>query len=211
MPKPDTRRLVCQACSHENEVERVYCHNCGEKLDRTLLPKVEEIQTPENQVAEQKRVKKMMSPSRGSVLRQIRTFVLVIGLAALVASLFLMFQAPENLPSEKFEQLAEQNAIDLWKKMIAARPSVRVSISEYDVNHYLAKSLKSAEGPLGVKFKRAFVAFTPELIKVTVQREMWGLQLYSSVTFKPVQKDGKWVAEVRELRIGRLGIDPSAP
>ena len=211
MPKPDTRRLVCQACSHENEVERVYCHNCGEKLDRTLLPKVEEIQTPENQAAEQKRVKQMMSPGRGSVLRQIRTFVLITGLAALVAASFLIFQAPEDPLSAKFEQIPEQNAIDVWKKMISIRPPTRVGIAEYDVNHYLSKSLKSGEGPLGMKFKRAYVTFTPGLIKITVQREIWGLQLYSSVSFKPVQKDGKWAPEVRDLRIGRLGFDPAIP
>ena len=43
MAKNDTRRLTCAECKYENEVERVYCHNCGEKLDRSLLPKVDEV------------------------------------------------------------------------------------------------------------------------------------------------------------------------
>ena len=32
--------LTCKACGYsKNELERVYCHECGEKLDRSHLPK----------------------------------------------------------------------------------------------------------------------------------------------------------------------------
>ena len=31
--------LTCAECGFVNEAERVYCHNCGKKLDRSLIPK----------------------------------------------------------------------------------------------------------------------------------------------------------------------------
>lgn len=30
-------KLVCAECRHENEAERIYCHNCGECLDRSAV------------------------------------------------------------------------------------------------------------------------------------------------------------------------------
>ena len=44
-PEPKRRRtpvmtkLICPDCQHENELERIYCHNCGARLDRTGLIK----------------------------------------------------------------------------------------------------------------------------------------------------------------------------
>ena len=29
--------LTCKECQHVNEEARIYCHNCGTKLDRSLL------------------------------------------------------------------------------------------------------------------------------------------------------------------------------
>ena len=34
-------KLTCGQCGYANEPERVYCHNCGSKLDRSVLPKEE--------------------------------------------------------------------------------------------------------------------------------------------------------------------------
>jgi hypothetical protein len=30
-------KLACTECQHQNEVQRIYCHNCGAKLDRSAL------------------------------------------------------------------------------------------------------------------------------------------------------------------------------
>jgi uncharacterized membrane protein YvbJ len=51
--------VVCTECRHENESERVYCHGCGARLDRTAVKKAKE--APEDA---QKRVKKMFDPQR---------------------------------------------------------------------------------------------------------------------------------------------------
>ncbi len=33
-------KLVCPECQRQNEPERIYCHDCGARLDRSALAKV---------------------------------------------------------------------------------------------------------------------------------------------------------------------------
>ena len=58
-----TTTLVCKQCNFENEPERVYCHNCGAKLDRSLLPP--EATKREDPVIVQERVRKLVRPRAG--------------------------------------------------------------------------------------------------------------------------------------------------
>ena len=59
---PSGPTLTCSQCGFANETERVYCHNCGAKLDRSLLPKATE--TSKDSVAKvRKRVQKMTTAS----------------------------------------------------------------------------------------------------------------------------------------------------
>ena len=61
--------LTCEQCGHENEAERVYCHNCGGKLDRSLLPKEDPKTSTQAAVeAARKHVAKMTNPGSGGVL-----------------------------------------------------------------------------------------------------------------------------------------------
>lgn len=210
MSTPESQTLVCGACNHENEVERVYCHNCGEKLDRSTLPTVEAVTEQPALSEEQKRIKKMMAPSRMAWLGHVRTFCLIILFAAIVAAVFLICQAPDNVPLEKTERMPELEAGRVWSEMMEARQPVSVTLKEFDVNYHLKKTIKSTEGMLGLKLKRRFVTLTPGSITVSAHRDIWGQPLFTSVTYKPVLTNGKWTAEITGLNIGRLGIHPAA-
>ena len=49
--------LTCKQCNYENEAERIYCHNCGAKLDRSVVPQEKKMEeSPDKQ---RKRVKKL--------------------------------------------------------------------------------------------------------------------------------------------------------
>jgi len=209
MQKTDSRRIVCTACKHENEIERVYCHNCGEKLDRSLLPQIDASKEAEEQARAKKAVKKMMNPNRMNWLRGIRTFALLMLLAAFVAAVFLAVQAPEGTPPMKTDRMPENEAGDLWAAMMNAKPAVSVTLKEYDINYYLRRAVKSSDDPVGTKFERAFVNLDTGLIKVTAQRNAWGLPLYSSVKFKPVFADGKWSTQIAGMYFGRLAVPAS--
>lgn len=209
MSKPDTRKLVCSACSHENEVERVYCHNCGEKLDRSLLPKVEDQAPADNQDKVRKQVQKMMNPNRMSFLLGLRKCLLIIVLSAVVAAVFLACLPPDRTPPMKTDRMPESDLGTLWSELMNSRPSVPLTVKEFDINYFLKRARKEGDASMGVKFQRAFATLKTGEITVTEQRDAWGLPIYSGVTFKPVMKDGKWSAEILQGRLGRLGIHPS--
>jgi len=206
MPKPDPRKLTCTACQHENEIERVYCHNCGEKLDRSLLPALDETKESENLEKTRTKVKKMMNPNRLAWLHSLKTFVLIEVFAAVVAAGFLASQAPENAPPMKTDRMPSVDAKEMWDGMINTRPSVVVAFLEPDINYHLRKSVKGNAGSLGIKYDRTFVILDPGLVSLTAQRDAWGLRIYNTVGFKPVLADGKWSAEVQRVSIGRLTI-----
>ena len=213
MYKTDPRKLVCLACKHENEVERVYCHNCGEKLDRSLLPQLDETQTAEAMAKTGKKMKQMMNPNRFAWVRSIKTLVLVEIFAAVVAAGFLAVQPPENVPPAKTDHLLDLEVADklteTWKAMMSTRPAVSVAFKEEDINVYLRRTVKGTEGALGIKFERAFVNLELGLVTLVSQRNAWGLPIYNSATFKPALVGGKWTADMQKLSIGRLTIPAS--
>ena len=83
--------LPCEQCGYaRNEPERVYCHNCGAKLDRSLLPKAAE-KKQENPAEARKRIAKMTNPKSGVVGREIKAFFKVLFFSALLAVAILFF------------------------------------------------------------------------------------------------------------------------
>lgn len=206
-----TPTLKCAACGHQNEPERVYCHNCGEKLDRTLLPKPQDVAV-ESDAKRRQRVKKMMRPKRniGGILK---TLISVLIFAALIAAAFLYFQQPEVLPDRK--AIADRNAGDLWQALMQNPKQLSLDMTEEELNYFLKNALKPAESSVpGVKFERAFVTLGNNTITVTAERSAWGgLSMFSSTTYAVRNKpNGEGVNfEPIAVRFGRLGADPRIP
>lgn len=209
MSKSDTRKLVCSACKHENEPERVYCHNCGEKLDRSLLPKIEETVSEEDVNKKKKQVQRMMNPNRFRLGVALRKLVLILLLSASVAAVYLATQAPVDTPPLKSEEIASGDARDLWKMMMNS-PQATVPFKQIDINQSVRQSVKPEPWPLGIKAERAFTIIKPHGVMLATQRDLWGLPLYMGVTLKPAVVDGKWSPGIVGLNIGRLGIHPAA-
>ena len=207
--KNDSRRLTCTSCKHENEIERVYCHNCGEKLDRSLLPVQDESKSVEDLAKERKKVKSLMNPNRFTWVRNVKTFVLIEIFAAAVAAGYLATQAPDNLPPAGKDRFPDMEVGDVWPGMMNAKPAVAVTFKEFDINYYLRKAVKGNTGAMGIKFVRAFTHLEPGLVTAGTERDAWGLPIYNSATFTPVLKGGKWDAEMARFAIGRLTIPPS--
>ena len=65
-------KLICPECRHENEPERIYCHNCGARLDRSGLAAADK---PPQEGATQayQRLRKMFDPQRGKLRRTFLT------------------------------------------------------------------------------------------------------------------------------------------
>jgi hypothetical protein len=209
--KPLSATLKCSSCGHENEPERVYCHNCGSKLDRSLLPK-SEAQKGESAEEAQRRVKKMMNPRRaGAGFNHVKIGVQVVVFAVLVSSVYLIWQKPDEVPDARKDYLPALDPGDLWEKLMQVQTANAITLPEDDLNYHISRNIKASEGAAGIKFVRAAVDLKPGIVTVFVERDAWGLPLYSSASYRPVVKNGKVSGEMIDTRIGRLGIHPAAP
>ena len=61
--------LICPDCRNENEIERIYCHDCGTKLDRSKLKKDKSIVKEEKPEETQKRIRRMFG-GRADIYKQ---------------------------------------------------------------------------------------------------------------------------------------------
>jgi hypothetical protein len=208
MPTQEVK-LTCGQCGYGNEPERVYCHNCGAKLDRSVLPKVEENRKEESADEARKRVAKMTNPSATSLARELWTFCKVIGGAALVASLYLMAREPEGVPGTKMDVLPRGVPMEIQDALSSPQPRA-IAFTEAEVNAHLLKTVKAKEGIVpGVQFKRMYVNFVgSNVLRTNTEQSLWGWPIHSGMTFRIGVVEGKFRADCVGGNFGRLQVHP---
>src|SRR5256885_12669340 len=87
-------KLVCAECRHENEAERIYCHNCGERLDRSAVSAQKKAQDPQEV---HRRLQKMLGPP--NMARRNFFTVSKLALAAAVVAALVEIALPPELPA----------------------------------------------------------------------------------------------------------------
>ena len=201
--------LRCGQCGFENEAERVYCHNCGAKLDRTVLPKAEDDKRHESPERARKRIKKMTNPESNPVAREFKALLRTLAWGAIVASLILMSRQPDDVPDPKPTVVDRFVPTELSQAFEAPAPQT-LKFSQEEINYALKQSLKGKESGLipGIQFSRAFVNLHPDAVRVTTQQSLWGFPFYSSETYKVGMKDGKFAPVLIAGSFGRLPVDP---
>lgn len=204
---PDLPTLKCADCGHENEPERVYCHNCGSKLDRSLLPKAEERKNFERPEDTRRRVSRMMNVRPNWVARDFKALIKVLIFAAVVAALVLFWWPPENAPAASNDP-SDFAARDEWQRQMESPAASSWTYTDKSINMFL-KTLKAGESSF-IKYEGASVKFSPGLITVLAKRDVGGAPMWSSIDYRPVTApDGKFRFQVVGVHYGRLGIDPS--
>ena len=197
--------VVCPECRHENEPERVYCHSCGARLNRSAV-KVHKDNVQETQ----KRVKKLFNP-QGARLRALFFKISKVVLAACVVAILLTPIIPPELPEPtKTAVLASQVRFDLEGAALRHHPA-EMSYSEDQTNGFLIYALKTKQKSLDqplLEFKRAIVQFREGTCSITMERSLFGYSLFTTVNLSPVIKAGKMEITNQGGRIGRLPIHP---
>ena len=204
--------INCKQCGYANEGERVYCHNCGTKLDRSLLPTDEK--TPEKVQKEQKRVKRLVSPSRGFFADAGKKFVITMLLSLLTVTLIQIARKPDGVPA----QLKKEDLLDIppvrisLENLMQAPGPKRLALKEDEINAYLQNVLKAkTTGAVGieVKFGRAFVKLYEGEIRITTQPSIYDYPLYGTVYYHLTVKNNAIQATCTGGNFGRLPIHPS--
>ena len=202
-------KLICPECQRENEGERIYCHSCGARLDRSGLATRKD--APEGTKQAHQRLQRMFDPHRGR-LRKMFFAVCKLILSACLASVILQMVMPLDLPPPpKVLGLAPQINFDLEKANLYHHP-VQLQYAQDQVDAYLAYTLKSKKSSLdkpGLSFQRAMVGLGEGTCTITVERALFGYSLYERTSYQVSLAGGKIAASNKACWIGRLPIHPA--
>ena len=166
-------KLVCPECQHDNEPERIYCHHCGARLDRSAI--ASRVSPKENLKETQKRVRNLFDPKGIKIrLQFFRICKLILG-AFVVAAVVQMLLPPDLPPEPAKEGIGiSQINFDLENAVTRHAPA-QLQYTDDQVNDHLRYVLKNKQSILNkpfIEFRRAVVEFGEGLFTVTVERSV---------------------------------------
>ncbi len=200
-------KLVCPECRRENEAERIYCHDCGARLDRTALAKV--APKGEDEQETRRRLRKMLDPGRAKMrLMFFKISKLILGALA-TAAIIQMILPPDVPPRPKTGEFPPQINLDLENAALNHNVAP-LQYTEAQVNSYLAGALRSKQAALNklLNFERAIVNFDENTCRVTIERSLFGFSIFTATSSKVTLMEGKLTATNNGGSIGRLPIHP---
>jgi hypothetical protein len=203
-----TTKLICQECQRENEAERIFCHGCGARLDRSAL--ATQKTTAENPQDAHQRIRRMFDPHRGRLRRAFFSFCKLL-LAACATAAVLQVALPLDVPAPvKSIGVPPQINFDLENAELYHRPA-ELRYNSEQATAYLGYALKSKQKALDkplLDFNRALVKFGEGTCTITVERSVFGYALHQRATFAVNVVEGKINAANKGAWIGRLPVHP---
>src|SRR5437588_8613340 len=180
-------KIACSECRHENEPERIYCHNCGARLDRTVAIRQKAAEDPQET---HRRLQKMLGPPN-QVRRNFFAVSKLVLAAAIVAALVQIALPPDVPPPTK----ALPSQIDLELENVAShqRPGP-LEYSQEQINAYLQYRLAGKKKALNkpyLAFKGATVLLHEETCAIAIERSLFGYSLFSRASYRVEAGRGK--------------------
>ena len=202
-------KLICPDCQHENETERIYCHHCGARLDRTGVIKE---RGSEEEASERSRqhLKKMFDPNRGRWKYIARRWVKMLLGAFCLAVVIVLLLPPDLPPAPKQADFAPMINMDIVSALSSQQPASLV-YSEEQVNSYLASLLKRKDSPAQqgiLPLRRLFVQFQEGQCNIHTERRLFGLSLYGGSAYRVALEGGQIKTSNVGGYIGRMPIHP---
>ncbi len=202
-------KLICPQCRRENEPERIYCHDCGARLDRSALAK--EKPKEEDPAETHKRVTALFAPGRGK-LRQRFFQGCKLLLCAFIAAVLVQILRPPDVPPRP-QTAPEPAQINLELEDLAMDPLHHgpLHYSDEQVNAYLVYVLKSKQAALSkyMQFERVVADFQENDFHFIVERSLFGYSLFTSATYGARIQNGKILTNSHGGHLGRMPIHPA--
>ena len=202
-------QLACPECRRDNEAERIYCHDCGARLDRSALAS---FKTGKKETSEElhKRMRGMFSQRRVRARLLFFKIAKLLLIACASAAAVEILIPPDVPPLVKSEGFPPQINLSL-ETLTESRQPQAMRFSEEGVNAYLANALKRKMNKLNhplIGFERALVAFTEGNCRVIIERSIFGYSIFTSGDYAVQIEGGKVTASPKSGEIGRMPIDP---
>jgi hypothetical protein len=198
-------KVVCGECRHENEAERIYCHNCGERLDRSGVPAKQKAQDPQEA---HRRLQKMLGPPNRT--RQNFFAISKLALAAAVVAALVEIASPPELPAPT-KNFPPQIDLDL-ENAASFQKAGPLEYSQDQINAYLAYRFTSKKKALNnpvLTFVRGTASFQEGACTIGVERSLFGYSLFSRASYRVDAGAGKISATNNGGWIGRLPVHPT--
>ena len=205
--------LVCKQCGHSNEGQRIYCHNCGAKLDRSTVP--QDTKPKESLAKQQRRLRRMTNPNSGFFVGWKHKLINTLLWAALVAALIQVVRPPDGVPPVRSKgELIEAPQIVMNLEDAAFKNATqRILIDEPGINAYLANMVKAKKFDMpfigdAVKFDRVYVNTDEGSCKIVQEQSAYNYPFYLASSYRVELKGGKIEAVPLGGWIGRMPIHP---
>jgi len=196
-------KIVCTECRHENEAERIFCHNCGERLDRSAVIAPKKVEDPKET---HRRLRKLLEgPSRTRHNFFVGCKLMLA--AAATAGLVQMALPPEEFPAPT---KATAPQIDLALENAILR-STDLNYSQNEVNAYLTYRLAGKKKVLNkpfLNFERAAIVFKEGTCVFGWERSVFGYSIYARSAVRVDTSAGKFLTVNTGGWIGRLPVHP---
>lgn len=200
-------RLPCTECGYQNEPERVYCHNCGAKLDRSLLTVAAERRKPKKLKSGGKALSSNLKSPRKPILKPL---ISCLALGALLAAGLLAFLPPDNAPSYDGDPLLQLPEIGGALSALAGlNRRVEATFTERQVNAYIKVTVRSKDsGMLAdyVHYLGSAVEIGDGTARVVMSQSLLGYPLHAHMTFRPAGAPGSLKPVTVGCGIGRLDL-----
>jgi hypothetical protein len=202
-------RITCSECQHANEPERVYCHNCGARLDRTKVIQEKAAQAPAE--TQSRHLKKMFDPRSGRALRATTKLLKIVIGSGICGAIIVMLLPPELPPEPKSYMFAPMISMDLTSALASHRTAPLV-YDEAQVNSFIASNLRRKDSPAKEGYfplERVLVRFEEGACGITTKRMLFGYPIYSGGSYRVSIDNGKITATGTSGFIGRLFLPSS--
>jgi len=202
--------LICPDCQHENELERIYCHSCGARLDRSKLSSAA-VPLGDPDVKAQEHLKKLFRGGQGNVKRAALKLAKVVFGALGVAALIVMALPPDLPPASKSYSFAPMINMDLVSAT-SNHQGASLVYDEEQVNSYIASSLRRKDSPADQGYfplRRVMVRFEEGMCGISAERQLLGYSIYSGSSYRVKIDNGKIISTNTSGYIGRMPIHPA--
>lgn len=188
----DLNTIECKQCGHHNEPERIFCHNCGAKLDREHAPALKKTEKQETPKEIKKRVTETLTPGHGlqgiPFGKFIKPLVSVLVLAAIVAALFLAAMPPEGAkPLPKMHEIADAPDLEAGLEAAAGWNLTKsFDITESQINAYLQNNVRQKKGATLAKyapFRKCYIGIENAANNVSARARVRCTIVYSILNY----------------------------
>lgn len=195
--------LNCPQCGHDNDIGRIFCAKCGQKLE------ISRVGVPSSVRRGSRRSKQEASIAQ-RVLFGIRKFIqiaLLAAAAALVASIWIPPRDASRAPGDKDLEAFQKKRAEL-EEAFGNQTGGQFMFREEELNAKLAEAVAvtrkaAGENAGGMQIEKLTVALGEGTATITVTQKWKWFRLGVQAVARLKNNDARWFFDPVEIRVGR--------